>query len=193
MSTKKKTKKNSSVKTNKVKDIEIKEEKKEKAGFLIITGHDKNPLVKFWNWGWGIYYGNPEFWNYVIVGAITTILCIAFKLTLLHTVLDQTNGFELQIAEVASWAFAVVIAYILNRIVVFKSKTKGKYMLKEIINFVNARIFTQVIQMGIMFVFVTALKLDSDGWVLFFTLLCQVMQIVVNYIISKLITFKKKA
>ena len=66
-------------------------------------------------------------------------------------------------------------------------------MLKEIINFVNARIFTQVIQMGIMFVFVTALKLDSDGWVLFFTLLCQVMQIVVNYIISKLITFKKKA
>ena len=189
MATKKKAKKVSSEELKVIKE----KNKKEKAGFLIITGHDKNPLVKFWNWGWGIYYGNPEFWNYVIVGAITTILCIAFKLTLLHTILDQTNGFELQIAEVASWAFAVVIAYILNRIVVFKSKTKGKYMLKEIINFVNARIFTQVIQMGIMFVFVTALKLDSDGWVLFFTLLCQVMQIVVNYIISKLITFKKKA
>ena len=27
---------------------------------LIIEGHDKTPLVKFWNWGCNIYYKNPE-------------------------------------------------------------------------------------------------------------------------------------
>ena len=45
---------------------------------LIIKGHDKNPLVKFWNWGWGIYYKNVEFWNYVIVGLLTTVVLSLF-------------------------------------------------------------------------------------------------------------------
>ena len=189
MATKKSTKKvkNTKVKTEKV----VKEEKQEKAGFLIITGHDKNPFVKFWNWGWGIYYSNPEFWNYVIVGAITTVLCIAVKLGLLATCLDQTNGVELQIAEVISWAVAVVFAFITNKFIVFKSKTNN--IIKEFLQFTSGRVFTQLIQMGIMFIFVTWLKLDSDLWVLFFTIACQVMQIFVNYFISKLIVFKKKA
>ena len=35
------------------KSINNKKEKK-----LIIEGHSHNPFVKFWNWGWGIYYSN---------------------------------------------------------------------------------------------------------------------------------------
>jgi len=156
---------------------------------LIIKGHDKNPFVKFWNWGWGIYYKNPEVWNYLIVGGLTTVIAIASKFILLGTCLDQTNGLELQIAEVISWFLAVLFAFFANRIFVFKSKEKN--IIKELIPFAGGRVFTQLIQMGIMFIFVTLLKLDSDMWVIVFSLICQVMQIVVNYFISKFIVFKK--
>lgn len=157
---------------------------------LIIKGHNKNPFVKFWNWGWNIYYDNTEFWNYVIVGALTTVLAIGSKLVLLKTLLDQTNGLELQIAEIVSWFIAVIFAFFANRIFVFKSKNKN--IIKELIPFAGGRVFTQAIQMLIMFIFVTLLTLNTDLWVLVFTLICQVMQIVVNYFISKFIVFKNK-
>ena len=157
---------------------------------LIYKKKTKNPILLFWNWGWNIYYDNPEVWNYLIVGGLTTLIAIVSKLVLLKTLLDQTNGLELQIAEVISWILAVSFAYITNRIFVFKSKSKK--ILKEVFGFVSGRVFTQLIQMLIMFIFVTLLKLNSDTWVLVFTLICQVMQIVVNYIISKLFVFKKQ-
>ena len=157
-------------------------------GKLIIKGHDKNPLVKFWNWGWGIYYKNPEVWNYLIVGGLTTVIAIVSKMLLLNTVFNPKVPIELQYSEVVSWILAVLFAYVANKLFVFI--TKGTNIIKEIIGFMGGRIFTQLIQMFIMWLFVSHYKLDSNTWVLVFTLICQVMQIVVNYIISKLIVFK---
>lgn len=156
---------------------------------LLIKGHDKNPFVKFWNFCWNIYYKNPEVWNYLIAGGITTITCIGTKFLFLKTFLDQTNGLELQIAEILSWIIAVIVAYLLNKFFVFK--TKSINFIKEFISFMLARVGTQVLQMLIMFVFVTLLSLNTDLWILIITLLCQIMQIVVNYILSKLFIFKK--
>ena len=107
---------------------------------LIIEGHDKNPLVKFWNWGWNIYYKNPEIWNYLIVGVLTTVVSLAIKWGLLFTILDAKNGFQVQVAVVVSWIGAVIFAYITNRIFVFKSKSKN--YLKEISSFVLGRVAT---------------------------------------------------
>jgi putative flippase GtrA len=156
---------------------------------LVYKKKTKNPILLFWNWGWNIYYDNPEVWNYLIVGGLTTVLSITVKLLLLKTVFDQTDGLQLQLAEIVSWIIAVLFAYVTNRIFVFKSKSKN--IIKELINFTSGRVFTQLIQMLIMFIFVTLLTLNSDTWVLIFTLICQVMQIVLNYIISKLFVFKK--
>ena len=140
---------------------------------------------------WNLYKKYEEIINYLIVGGLTTIVAIGSKLLLLFTILDQTNGLELQIAEVISWFLAVTFAYVTNRIFVFKSKTSGSKCAREIFNFFKGRIVTQLIQMFIMWFFVTLLKLDSNVWVLVFTLVCQVMQIVLNYVISKLLVFKK--
>ncbi len=140
---------------------------------------------------WNLYKKYEEIVNYLVVGGLTTIVAIGSKLLLLDTILDQTNGLELQIAEVISWFLAVTFAYVTNRIFVFKSKTSGSKCAKEIFNFFKGRIVTQLIQMFIMWFFVTLLKLDSNVWVLVFTLVCQVMQIVLNYVISKLLVFKK--
>jgi len=46
--------------------------------------------------------------------------------------------------------------------------------------------------MLIMFVFVTALGLNSDIWVIIWTLVSQVLIIIGNYILSKLLVFKNK-
>lgn len=140
---------------------------------------------------WNLYKKYEEIVNYLVVGGLTTIVAIGSKLLLLATILDQTNGLELQIAEIISWLLAVTFAYVTNRIFVFKSKTSGSKCAREIFNFFKGRIATQLIQMFIMWFFVTFLKLDSNVWVFVFTLVCQVMQIVLNYVISKLLVFKK--
>jgi len=164
--------------------------KKRGTGKLIIIGHDKNLFVKFWNWGWGVYYSDTELWNYVIVGALTTVVALGTKFGLLATCLDQKNGLELQIAEIISWLVALIFAYVANKLFVFK--VKGSNIIKEFLSFTSGRVFTQVLQMLIMWGFVTRLKLDSNAWVVFWSLVCQVMQIVFNYVISKLFVFKKK-
>lgn len=156
---------------------------------LIIEGHDKNPFVKFWNWGWGIYYKNPEVWNYIIVGGLTTVVSIGLKYLLLFTILDAKDAFELQLSVILSWVGAVAFAYIANRIFVFNSKSKE--ILKEITTFVGGRVATLLMEMVIMWFFVTLLGLNSDTWVVIFTLICQVLITILNYFISKFLVFKK--
>ena len=162
-------------------DIKMAKEKR-----LLIKGHDKNPFVKFWNWGWGIYYKNPEIWNYLIVGGLTTLVSIVSK-WLLFLVLDPKDSLQLQIAVIISWILSVSFAYITNRIFVFQSKSKE--YIKEISTFVGGRVLTLVLEMIIMGVFVT--WLHQNEYV--FTILSQVIILVLNYIISKLFVFKKEA
>lgn len=138
-----------------------------------------------------LYKKYQEIINYLIVGGLTTLVGVGSKLLLLFTILDQTNGFELQVSEILSWVLAVTFAYVTNRVFVFHSKTKGKKCVKEVFDFFKGRILTQVIQMFIMWFFVTLLKLNTNLWVIIFTLICQVMQIVLNYVISKFMVFKK--
>ncbi len=157
---------------------------------LIIKGHDKNPFVKFWNWGWGIYYKNPEVWNYIIVGGLTTLVSLGVKWALLFTILDAENPTQLQISVILSWIAAVSFAYITNRIFVFKSKSK-KY-LKEITSFFGSRLLTLGMEMVIMWFFITLLKLNTDTQVLIITIITQVLIMIGNYFFSKLFVFKKK-
>ena len=147
-----------------------------------------NVFAKLWNYCWNIYYKNEEVWNYLIIGGITTLIAIGSKLLFLHTFLDQTNGIELQISEVLSFMLAILFAYIANKKIVFK--TKGNIR-EEITKFISGRLLTQGMQMFVMFIFVTLLKLDTDFYVVLFTLICQVLQIILNYIISAFFVFKK--
>ena len=60
------------------------------------------------------------------------------------------------------------------------------------IKFYVARIATLGLEMVIMFVFVTLLKLNTPIWVIVWTLVAQAAVIIANYILSKLIVFKNK-
>ncbi len=137
-----------------------------------------------------LYKKYEEIINYLIVGVLTTIVSLVVKWGLLFTVLDPKNSVQLQVAVVISWIAAVVFAYVTNRIFVFKSKSKK--ILKEITSFFGARLLTLVLEMFIMWFFVTFLKLNSDLWVLMWTMVAQILVIIFNYIFSKLFVFKKK-
>lgn len=156
---------------------------------LIIKGHDKNIFVKFWNWGWGIYYKNTQFWNYIIVGLLTTIVSLVLKYILLFFFFDSTVALELQISIIISWIGAVLFAYVTNRIFVFNSKSKN--IIGEIISFFGGRLLTLFMEMAFMWFFVTLLGLNTDMWVVIFTIVCQVFITVANYFISKFLVFKK--
>ena len=137
-----------------------------------------------------LYKKHEEIINYLIVGVLTTLVSLAVKWGLLFTILDAKKGIELQISVITSWLVAVTFAYITNRIFVFKSKSKD--IIKEIVSFFSSRIITLLVDMGIMWFFVTLLKLDSRNWVLIWTMVVQVLVTILNYIFSKLLVFKKK-
>jgi len=137
-----------------------------------------------------LYKHHEEIINYLIVGVLTTIVSLAVKWGLLFTILDASNAFELQTSVIISWIVAVSFAYITNRIFVFKSKSKN--ILKEISSFFGSRVITLLLDMGIMWFFVTLLKLNTDTWVFIWTMVVQVLVTILNYIFSKLLVFKKK-
>ena len=136
-----------------------------------------------------IYKKYEEIINYIIVGGLTTLVSLASKWILLFTVLDAASALELQIAVIISWICAVSFAYITNRIFVFKSNNKN--ILKETTSFFGARTLTLLLEMVIMWFFVTLLRMNSDTWVLIWTILSQFIILVLNYVFSKIFVFKK--
>lgn len=137
-----------------------------------------------------LYIKNKEIVNYLIFGVLTTIVSLATKYLLLFTILDAKNSIQLQIAVVISWIAACLFAYVTNRIWVFESKSEK--IILEMFKFFSARLATLGMEMLIMFVFVTLLGLNTNMWVIVWTLVSQVLVIVMNYVLSKVMVFKDK-
>ena len=127
-----------------------------------------------------------EIISYLIFGVLTTVISLATYYLLVYTILDPKRGFELQIANIISWISCVTFAYFTNRIFVFKSKRTDK--LKEAISFYGSRIATLLLEMGIMFIFVTILHFNDK----IIKLVAQVVITILNYVLSKLLIFRKK-
>ena len=133
-----------------------------------------------------IYLKYKEIINYLIFGILTTIVSLLTYYLLVFTILNPNNAIELQIANIISWITCVTFAYITNRKYVFNSKDKN--ILKEIIKFYSSRLTTLFLDMIIMFIFVTKLELNDK----IIKIIVQVLIIVLNYILSKILVFKTK-
>lgn len=136
-----------------------------------------------------LYKKYKEIINYLIFGVLTTIVSLATKYLLLFTIFDATNSIQLQTSIIISWIAAVLFAYFTNRKFVFESTSKNKF--KEFVSFIVARLSTLLLEMIIMWFFVTLLKLNSDLYVIIFTIIAQIVVVITNYIFSKLFVFKK--
>lgn len=131
-----------------------------------------------------IYKKYEELINYLIIGILTTVVSLATYYLLTLTILDANNKVYLQIANIISWLASVTFAYFTNRKYVFKVKNKSN--IKECLNFYISRISTLLIDMIIMYIFVSRLKFDNK----IVKLIAQVAIIILNYILSKFIVFK---
>lgn len=131
-----------------------------------------------------IYKKYEELINYLIIGILTTIVSLATYYLLTLTILDANNKVYLQIANIISWLASVSFAYFTNRKYVFKVKNRSN--IKECLNFYISRISTLLIDMIIMYIFVSKLKFDNK----IVKLIAQVVIIILNYILSKFIVFK---
>lgn len=132
-----------------------------------------------------LYHKYKEMSNYLIFGFLTTLISLISYYVLTLTILNPNQSLELQVANILSWCVGVLFAYFTNRNFVFDSKNTNK--LKEFITFTGARVTTLILDMLIMFFFVTTLKLNDK----FFKLVSQVLVIIGNYILSKRIVFKR--
>lgn len=132
-----------------------------------------------------LYNKYKEIINYIIFGALTTLISLLVYFVLVNTFLNPDDAIKLQIANVISWIAGVFFAYITNRRYVFESKEKNKA--KEATKFFAARITTLLIDMLIMFIGVTIFGVNDK----IIKVISQIIVVISNYVFSKLIVFKK--
>ncbi len=118
---------------------------------------------------------------YIIFGILTTAVNIAVFF-LLYDVVHS----GLIIANITAWLLSVSFAYITNRIFVFKVKSGD--VLKEMVMFFAARIFSLVIDTGIIYIGIDIMHLDALAVKIF----SNIIVIILNYALSKFIIFKAK-
>lgn len=121
---------------------------------------------------------------YLIFGVLTTVVSLLTYYLCTITFLNPNNAVEIQIANIISWITCVTFAFFTNRKYVFESKENIK---KEAIKFYISRLSALLIDVVMIFVFVSVLKINDK----IIKLVNQVIIIVFNYIASKLFVFKK--
>lgn len=134
-----------------------------------------------------LYHKYREVITYLFIGGCTTVINILIYGILVSTVFNVNIAIEMQIANIIAWIVSVLFAYFTNRKIVFRSTNKN--VLKEGINFFGSRVATLILEMFIMFLFVTVLHLNDKV----FKILAQFLVISGNYITGKFMVFRKKA
>ena len=127
-----------------------------------------------------LYFKYKEIINYVIVGALTTLVSIGSYWLLRFVIKNYV------ILSILSWIFAVAFAYFTNRAFVFESKEKD--LLKEITKFVSCRLLTLGLEVVLMIAFVSVLHIND----MIAKIVLQIVVLVSNYLLSKLFVFVKK-
>ena len=121
---------------------------------------------------------------YLVFGGVTTAVNYGVYVLLSHVL-----NMGVVPSNIIAWIFAVAVAFISNKILVFESKSKEiRTVLREIIEFVLARLSTLVIETVLLWIFVDQLHVND----LIMKIITNVIVVILNYIFSKFIIFKKK-
>lgn len=129
-----------------------------------------------------LYLKHKEKILYLFFGGLTTLITLITYYILTHTLLNPNINLELQITNIISWLLGFLFAFITNRKYVFSSNNKIK---NDFIKFFISRIFTLLLDMLIMFIFVTLLRFND----LIIKIISQIIIIITNYVLSKVFVF----
>lgn len=131
-----------------------------------------------------LYKKYKEVINYLVFGGLATIVnFVSYYLFARILQIDEI------VSSVLSWFCSVLFAYVTNKLFVFESRKDTKIeVLKEMVIFFLARIVSGILcDVGTFALMVKVFKIND----IVAKLLTQVMVVIVNYIFSKLIIFKK--
>lgn len=127
-----------------------------------------------------------KYWDmisYLFFGVLTTVVNYLVYLPC-HNWLHWSAA----VSNVVAWVFAVAFAYLTNKPLVFKSYDWSlKTVLPELGKFVACRVGSGLLETGILLVTVDILHWDGNVM----KLVTSVLVVVLNYIGSKLLVFKK--
>lgn len=138
------------------------------------------PVLRFFN---GFYVKYKSILLYLFFGALTTIVSV-LTFVVFYDVFDWNE----LLANIISWVFAVLFAYVTNRIWVFNSGATGRTLFKEMIAFFLGRLTTLGVEEILLLVFTTWLSFNG----VIVKIGAQVVVLILNYIISKFFVFKEK-
>ena len=121
--------------------------------------------------------------TYLFFGVLTTVVNFLVYLPLFYWL-----GISATFSTAIAWVISVTFAFFTNKPFVFRSHDwSKKTLLPEIRNFVVCRIGSGLLDMGLSFVIIDLLEWES----IFIKLSISVLVVILNYIGSKLLVFKK--
>ena len=131
-----------------------------------------------------LYKSHIEVMRYLIFGVLTTVInIVAYSIGLYIFHIPNL------ISNIIAWILSVTVAYLTNRVYVFDSKANtAKAIFVEVVSFFASRLITLGVDEAIMFI--TVDKLLWNG--LLMKIISNIIVIILNFILSKLIVFRKK-
>lgn len=125
-----------------------------------------------------------ELASYVFWGVMTTAVNYVT-----YTLLTELLHIHYMTSTIIAWSVSVLFAYFVNKLFVFQSwDWTWRVALRELWQMVASRLFSLGLEMAIMWFFVDTLHCNH----LIVKLAANVVVVVVNYVLSKFIIFKKK-
>lgn len=127
-----------------------------------------------------------KYWDvipYLFFGVCTTVVNVVAYWICAHPL-----GLGTMMSTIIAWILAVLFAYVTNRKWVFHSEAHGAEAIgKEMASFFGCRLATGVVDWVCMFIFVEWLSMND----VIIKAAANFVVIVLNYVASKLIIFKK--
>ena len=136
----------------------------------------------------GLVRGNSaggEAVRYLIAGATTTLIDFS-----MFALMSQVIGIGVAASNATAISTAILFAYVVNKLFVFRRHSDTKKALAfEFAKFIAARLFTMALDMSVVLTVSSVLGYHE----LLGKVSAQVLVIITNFFISKLIVFRRQA
>ena len=130
-------------------------------------------IVKYW-----------DILTYLVFGVLTTVVNYAVYLPVYNFC-----GISAAVSNMIAWVVAVAFAFLTNKPFVFHSHDwSAQTVLPELTKFVSCRMASGALETVILFLSVDCMNWNGNIW----KLVTQVLVIIINYVGSKLLVFRKK-
>lgn len=121
---------------------------------------------------------------YIIFGVLTTAVNYLVYIPCLNLL-----GLSASVSNIIAWCVAVLFAFLTNKPFVFESKDwSAKTVVPEFTKFVGTRVASGLVETLILLVTVDLVGWNGNIW----KLVTNVIVVILNYIGSKLLVFRKK-